>query len=368
MRAVNISVAVLLVLSTVAVGTASAEPEWEPYDCDDAPTISPGTHSVSVGNDNGPVFTLDTSAGDRINFRVEELTGSVEWARIGEIFKRNFDTDSWNEFPSQSDVLAGHASGPDLNVDPGENAGESWGDTLNMPEGGSGAIVPTTNDDPCLVIWGWEETGGVVFSFDINDPAPDVLTASEAEEILDENAELQNQIDELESENAELQNQIDELESENAELQNQINELETELENAEVSIEVSVEPEGQANFQVGGEMAVSISSDDVAASDITVRFGGEQYTPSGGEATIPLESTGTQQLNIEYQDMTETVTLDVADQDEDTATDDASTTDDNGSTDESADDDGTGFGIVAALVALIGIGLLSHRQFTSKSE
>jgi len=46
----------------------------------------------------------------------------------------------------------------------------------------------------------------------------------------------------------------------------------------------------------------------------------------------------------------------------------SSTTDDDGTTDGTADNDGPGFRIVAALVALSAIGLFSHRHLTSESD
>lgn len=139
---------------------------------------------------------------------------------------------------------------------------------------------------------------------------------------------------------------------------------------------MSVEPENQATYRVGGDMAVDVDAQGAPASDMALRFGGQEYAvDSDGHATIPLDSPGTQQLAVEYEDTSETVSIAVAEREEATTADGESSTDGETGDGEASDgDDGTvggdgpGFGVGATLAALSGVGFLVHRRYAGKDR
>ena len=142
---------------------------------------------------------------------------------------------------------------------------------------------------------------------------------------------------------------IESLEDEVDQLEDEIDQLEAELTDADVSIDVTVEPADAATFQVGGDALVSVESDDVEPSEVTVEVDGEAHTPNDGEATIPLTEPGEIDLAISYGDVTETVSLDVAQADTD-------------------DDDGLpGFGPIAGVIALLGSLFVLYRRTTTSA-
>ena len=244
--------------------------------------------------------------------------------------------------------------------------------TLFPGEEGTWEIWPEEDDTLCIAVF--DRGGGdVPYEWKIN------LEENNPEPATFETTELENEVSQLEDELVDKENQIDDLESELVDKENEIEaleekiaDLEAELEDADVTIDVSVEPADQATFQVGGEMRVEVDAEGTASSDVALDFAGQQYTPSDGEAIIPLESAGTQDLSIEYEGMTEVVTLDVAtdddtqpDTDEETVGDDTPPDTDEeaiGDEDQVATDDIPGFGFITALIALAGLLLLSRRQ------
>ncbi|WP_425548289.1 hypothetical protein, partial [Actinoplanes cyaneus] len=236
-----------------------------------------------------------------------------------------------------------------LKPKPGETAEiEVWG------------VEPLPNDWLCLRIQDgdWETSYEWGLTVERSNPDVELYDVRQLEdrvaELRGEMEQKEQRIDELESDLADREERIEELEAELEEREQEIAELEAELEDADVTIDVSVEPADQATFQVGGEMRVEVDAEGTASSDVTLDFAGQQYTPSDGEAVIPLESAGTQDLSIEYEGMTEVVTLDVA-------TDDG-TQPDTDEEDQVAADDIPGFGFITALIALAGLLLLSRRQ------
>lgn len=202
--------------------------------------------------------------------------------------------------------------GTDLRVMPGEARTVS----LDMP--------------PELPIGTWEH-GIQIGSLEVTD---DLIVVDE---------ELAGMIESYEDEIADLEAELDAKEDE-------IADLEAELADADVSIDVSVEPEDAATFQVGGAALVSIESDDVEPSAVTIEADGEEYAADGGETSVPLTDAGELDLSVNYGDATESVSIAVqeADTDDDTADDD--------------DDGMPGFGPIAALIAILGsLGFLRHR-------
>lgn len=145
------------------------------------------------------------------------------------------------------------------------------------------------------------------------------------------------------------------------ELEEEIAELEAELADAEVSIDVTVEPADAQTFQVGGYAEVSVDVDGASPSAVSLGFAGEEYTPEDGSATIPLETAGEHELHIAYEEHDETIGLDVEASEDDgvgNGEDDVSDGDDT-ATDE--DDGLPGFGVVLGILGLLGaIGLRRH--------
>lgn len=343
--------AVTVILSLVAMpGTVTAaEDEW-PDSCADAPYIDTGQYSGAIDTpDDKDTFRLQMDKGEYYSFamvvpseqdgsHVRAFTRDISWTNI-----ENADTGGTVGDPA----IEGFTPGLEATW---RGYAEEDGVYCFEIDGHSDADIP----------YEWK------MSLEKNDPEP---AGFEITELQEENDELNSEINDLGSEINNLESQLDKKDE-------RISELESQLENADVEIDVSIEPEDQATFQVGGEMAVSVNSDDAAASDVTLRFGGDQYTPSGGEATIPLESAGTHKLAIEYEDTTETLTLDVASSDAGTndgdRTNNTTEGNDPGSTDDSSNSDNTdgdssdgsgpGFGIVGVLAAFGGTGYLLKRR------
>ena len=234
-----------------------------------------------------------------------------------------------------------------LKPKPGETAEiEVWG------------VEPLPNDWLCLRIEDSDWETSYEWGLTVERSNPDV-------ELYDVR-QLEDRVAELRGEMEQKEQRIDELESDLADKEERIEELEAELEDADVTIDVSVEPADQATFQVGGEMRVEVDTEGAASSDVKLDFAGQQYTPSDDEAVIPLESSGTQDLAIEYGDTTETVTLDVAQDDADTAeetpgerqTDGADADEDSPPDTDATGEDMPGFSVGVAILALLTAGYL----------
>lgn len=348
---------VTMVLSLVAMsGTATAaqdamsetttvaQDEW-PDNCDEAPIIDSGQYSGVIDTPN-----------DEDYFRLRMDKG--EYYGVNMIVPIEEDKFRWDDHWSGSDPV-------------------SYSDLSNIELLFGTPGLPLGNIQPEI------ETSMKVFAEEDGVHCFSVYERGDADVPYEWQMNLEKndpepagfEITELQEENEELESEISELESQLEEKNERISELESQLENSDVTIDVSVEPEDQATLEVGGEMSVSVAADGASPSDVTLRFGGETYTPSGGGATIPLESAGAQELSIEYEDTTETVTLDVAQDDSssddgtdagDTTTDDdASTSSDQDTSDTddgSSDGSGPGFGVGIALVAVVSLGVLFQRK------
>lgn len=135
-----------------------------------------------------------------------------------------------------------------------------------------------------------------------------------------------------------------------------INELEAQLQKGGgITIQVTVNPEGDSQSFVQGESAVvSAKSSNADLSKMQVRYKGNTYSvDDSGKAAIPLTQAGEQKLTFAYQGVTKSVTLSVASRGQDSF---------NATAGGSSDGDiipvsGPGFGSVPALIAII-IGVL----------
>jgi PGF-CTERM protein len=155
-------------------------------------------------------------------------------------------------------------------------------------------------------------------------------------------------------------------------LQAQLNTTETTRNTTnEVQINVTVAPgDSQQSFVEGGNAVISAQGSNADLSKVDMQWGGDTYSlDSSGEAIIPLTSVGEQEMTFAYDDVVETVVLDV-----DAATQGSSSINSpNGSTSTTDDDggivsvDGPGFGPLAAIIAFL-LTALSITRLQGRSE
>jgi uncharacterized coiled-coil protein SlyX len=155
-------------------------------------------------------------------------------------------------------------------------------------------------------------------------------------------------------------------------LQAQLNTTETTRNTTnEVQINVTVAPgDSQQSFVEGGNAVISAQGSNADLSKVDMQWGGDTYSlDSSGEAIIPLTSVGKQEMTFAYDDVVETVVLDV-----DAATQGSSSINSpNGSTSTTGDDGGIvsvggpGFGPLAAIIAFL-LTALSITRLQGRSE
>lgn len=359
MRGVLLGVLLIVMIPLAGLsGTAvAAEDEW-PGECDDAPILDSGTYTGSIDSpDDDDYFVLDMDKGEYYAMHVLVPDEQDEFELSGYPFGRYSNAaDDYNvpAIRNESDV-------------------EASGEELTNFRGGTTARAEFWANEDGLFCFDVDDTGeGEIpyewqISLERNDPEP---ASFEVTDLQEENDELRSQVDALEE-------NVSELESEVEAKNERIAELESRLEDANTTIEVTVAPEERASFEVGGEMRVTVDAEGASSSDVSLGFDGEEYTPSDGEAAIPLSSAGAQELSVNYEDETESVAIDVtADEttDEAESGEDASDGDGSAANGESESDGestsgddasgvGTpGFGIPSGLAGLVGAGYLLRRR------
>lgn len=324
---------VIITVSLFASAPVAADGPEQSDTCEEAPQLTEGVYTGQLTPEGYNLFRLDLDQGEYVTLTVE----------FDETDLDHIEMPTGPGDAEDSDAYGDHSEG-DYNSD--YNPTEETYSGVYYGGFDDGGEVEIWAEEPpiCLQLESENGNGGSytisVSAVNENEP-PEIVSSEEAEE---------------------LETEIDDLETENEDLEAEIDELETELENAEPTINVSVEPADQANFQVGGEMAVSVSSDNVSPSEVSIGFNDEEYVPTGGEAIIPIASAGLQTLSFEYGDTTETVSIDVADAE----TGDSSSSDNQ---DTAGDSDGEvsggsgpGFGILGGLIAVLSLGLTALRQ------
>lgn len=334
MNITTVFISILILLSTIGVGPVSAGSPEQVDQCSVAPELEPGSHSSVMTPDGTDVFTIDTQLepGDYIEFDFE------------------FDESEFNEENilrmagaiEEGDSLYGYSgvSYDDNYIgDDGLSArGGAW-----SPIGAGGSLFRFLDTDSTGELWAEESGSPCIMIFSRGNGAGEYSFSFDVKKSGGEESEASTNIESLESE-------IESLESENTKLENRVKELEDELEDAEPEIDITVEPEGQARFKAGGQMAVTVESETIRPSDLSLQFNGEQYSLGGGEATIPLQSGGEQQLSVGYEGILETVTIDVEERQAPTG-------------EETTKNETPGFSIIAILLAFtISIIMIKYRS------
>lgn len=115
----------------------------------------------------------------------------------------------------------------------------------------------------------------------------------------------------------------------------------------DINIDVTVTPASGEAFVAGSDAQVAVQGERVDPSAVSLQFRGEQYAPGeDGQAAIPLEESGTHELVVEYQGVSETISLQVDGENESGGT-------------ETATGSGSGFGAVASVLVVLGVTLLA---------
>jgi len=116
----------------------------------------------------------------------------------------------------------------------------------------------------------------------------------------------------------------------------------------DIRINVTVAPADGAAFVAGSEAEVTVQSSRVDPTAVSLQYQGESYAPGeDGRASIPLESSGTHDLVVEYRGVSETMSIQV-----DGASEKGGT--------EKTTASGPGFGVVVAVLAVLSVGLLAR--------
>jgi PGF-CTERM protein len=195
-------------------------------------------------------------------------------------------------------------------------------------------------------------------SFTLNEAEPPELVSPS------ELSELESQIEQKNQRISELESQLEQKNQTIIELESQVEELESQSSNPSgdgnggVTIDVTVNPANrQENFVEGGQAVVQAESENADVSEMQVEYGAGTYQlDSSGEVAIPLANTGTQEMTLVYEDTTEEVTIDVEPRDGQNQQEQQNQQDSDGS-----GAFGPGFGVVAAMIALLAVAFLVGR-------
>jgi len=333
----SLLLALLVVVSVGTVpGTVAAE-DW-PDSCDDAPIVEPtGEYDITVSSPNDDsAMKIKMQKGDYIYFSMSTPTGLT------------VEVDGNPDSLHGSSVSITDISG----VEPSDN---SRG-VVSVPQGsGSSWQVWGERDEEhtyCIRINGGGDED-IPFTSTLymekNSPNPP-----------DTGGERSNQLEsELEQKNqriSELETQLEQKNERISELESRIEELESRptptAESGSVNIQVTVNPTNGQNFVEGGEAVVQAESENADVSEMQVEYGAGTYElDSSGEVAIPLAETGTQEMSLVHGDTTKQLSIDVQAQGGQNQQDQQDTSSTNG----------PGFGVVVAMIAILGGTLLFGR-------
>lgn len=322
----------------IVSGTAVADDEWTGK-CDNAEEISPGAYSGTLSPEDQDSFVVEIPQGDYINVRLEweneNLTG-IQF--MDDAFKYGgveYEHDSHQE--STRDMEGKFSSASILYNGKGRDAVTP--SPSDMP---FETRVYSEGDGPvCLGVLAYEGAGDWKMSFSIQDEEPPALVDQH------EAREIENEIEELES-LLEQKNQT-------------ISELNSNSSNSDiggVDIDVTINPgNGQENFVEGGKAVIKAESENADISEMYVEYrDGIFQFDSSGKTIVPLSEIGTQELTLVYGNATEQASIDVQ-----SRGDQASQNPQNQEDENPTEMDGSGLGVVAVMIALIGGMLLLSR-------
>lgn len=334
----------LLVVSSVGIvpQTVVADDQW-PGLCEEAETIGPGTYSGTLSPEDFDTFLLDIDKGDSAKLRLswEEDAGDQLIIRhtdksIEEPPKTNYD--------EVYDDYAVFSESPERRVEEGE--------TKVITIYSEGTVENRDSEPVCFTLAPYEYffartsngAGAWEMSVSINEnEPPELISKNKYINISKEVSELESLLEQKNQTISDLESRINELESQS-----------TNSNSGDVNIQVTVNPaNGQENFIEGGKALVHAESENADVSKMAVKYGGGTYQlNSSEEIAIPLADAGTQEMTLVYGDTMKQVSIDVQSQQEQTQEDSSPTT---------TGGDGPGFGIVAAVIALLGSAFLFGR-------
>jgi len=129
----------------------------------------------------------------------------------------------------------------------------------------------------------------------------------------------------------------------------------------DVNISVTVAPASEAGFVNGSEARVQVGTDRVDPTAVSLEYQGETYAPdANGVATIPLEETGSHELAVVYQNVRESVSIQVVAAGQASATTTAGATGTGeGTASGTSTASGPGFGVSVAVLAVVALSLLA---------
>ena len=346
---------ILVVIASVGIvpqAVSASEDEW-PDNCNEAPLVSDGQYS---GVMNTP--------SDRDVLRIEMDEG---------------------DYLTVSALVPSEAVGAELRPAASHRNNIGWsikklinGDGDRLEPGVEGTIAWWAEEDGvfCFRIIEVDDTAEFPYewemSISLNDPEP---AGFEVTELREKNDELESQITQKNDRISELESLLEQKNQTIVELESRVEELESQSSNgggdSDVTIDVTINPsDGQENFIEGGQAVVQVESESASVSDMRVEYGAGTYElDSSGEVAIPLAQTGRQEMTVVYGDTTEQVSIDVQAQAD--SQQDGSGASSDGQQDSAGEDDssgdgvsgvGNGFGIVVAVIALLGAALILRRN------
>ena len=367
----------LLVVASVGImpQVAGANDDKWPDACE-TPLIQQGTINgeISTASDTDS-FRMKLQRGQYLSIQTD-IDSSKSQEPVFYLPMRNQPSPQFGSNLGVRGLIGGSKTNRGIFLDGEKNTHsfELWAKTDGYGEGNG--ICMYVGDDSWETPYNWELT--------IERSDPDV-TLFEVRELEDRIVELQNELDEAEG-NSE---RISELESQLEEKNQTISQLRQE--SGDVAINVEVVPAGdQQNFITGGEARITANSENAEWNQFSIEYKGDTYSvDSSGTATVPLSGTGEQQMTFRYGDTTQRVSFNVksqSDGQDDTSGENTAATDSDGDgipdsqdyaprdpdvqvesdVQNQEDDDssgalGPGFGVVAALIALLAVAFLLGR-------
>ncbi|ELZ22375.1 hypothetical protein C475_17723 [Halosimplex carlsbadense 2-9-1] len=338
----------LVIVSATAVAQPAAGTDEYPADCDEAPLVETPTTlrgTIDVGSDVDSV-RLEAQRGDYLSVRAMAGEGAdtfvVSSPPDPEINFRNesgaVEHIDLNTYDYEREIAAGV-----------EGTYEVW------PQA-DGVLCLQIDDEgtPERLPYDWR------LSLAENDPQPPEFVPA-SEELRDRVDALGSRVDEQQQRIERLQSLLDarnrtvsELRSRLAAKNETIEGLRSQSSGDDVTIDVTVTPtDGGQTFVSGEKARVEAEADGAATANLVVEYGSGVYELGGaGSVAVPLAETGEQSLTVRYGETTETVSIDVASSDPQSAA----------STPTGTAGSGPGFGLVGAAVALLAGALFARRR------
>lgn len=323
----------LVVVSVgIAPGVVIADDDW-PDNCGDAPIVdTTGEYSVSIDTPSDMDYIrVRLTKGDYIHFSLI-VPDSQKYLHVR--LRGVGNSPGVSSLTAANNVdLAGGGVAKNF-VSGVEASWKGWAE-----QDGSNVYCISVND-------GSEAEIPYQFTLKmrLNSPDPESFKSGSSQSELEQ---MNQRISQLESLIEQKNQRISELES-------QVSQLERSSSggSSHVTIQVTVMPaNGRQEFVEGGEALIQAKSENTDVSEMYADYGSGTYQlDSSGEVAIPLVQAGTQDITLAYKNTTKRVSIEVKPQERNNQQDTVST--------------GTsvpGFGVVAALVAVLGCALLFNR-------